>query len=115
MCVRPNFLKLQQMHLAPHHVIRFPYARRMNVSSKTMLWDGGNKAFMETKAQSVYNGLHQTVACNPDSAFPELHIITIASLGNQKNGWRLVWWVGVLSVIMMVHGWVGGRFHGCEE
>ena len=70
MWVRSNSWTRQQMHLAPHRVIRSPYARRMNVSSKTMLWDGGNNAFMETKAQRVYNGLYQIVACNPDFAFP---------------------------------------------
>ena len=82
MRLRPNSVKLQKMHLAPHRVIGFPYARRMNVSNKTMLWDGGGKPVMETKAQSVYNGLHQTVARNPDFAYPELHIIQIANLGN---------------------------------
>ena len=57
----------------------------MNASSKTMFWDGGDKPFIETKAHSVYNGLHQIVARHPDFVFPELHIIQIANLGNQKK------------------------------
>ena len=104
MWVRPNSWTRQQMHLAPHRVIRSPDARRMNVSNKNMLWVAGENNIHETKAQSVYNGLHQIVACNPNFAFPKLHVIQIVSL-----------WMGELPVIIMVHGWVGGRCHACEE
>ena len=69
MWVRPNFWTRQQMHLGPHRVIRFPDARRMNVSNKTMLWVGGEKtAFMKQKHNlftTVYIKLSHAIRISP--------------------------------------------------